>query len=133
MEYRALFAQIHQRPGLYGLDGSYAQYCVFIYGVDTGNDGRLLTGFREWLIVRLGTGNNLVWRSLVLHLAFPGADAAGRDVTTDTDRNAVAVDTLFALLDEFLDRSRAHDGPMDIYDEYLTWLKGQSWYRKRVT
>jgi hypothetical protein len=128
MEYRTLFAEIHRRPGLYGLDGSYAQFCVFIDGVDTGNDRQLLTGFREWLVTRLGTGNNLVWRGLVLHLAFPGAGAAGRDVSTDPDRNRVAVDALFALLDEFLERRRAHGALAEIYDAYLTWLKAQSWY-----
>lgn len=130
MEYRALFAEIHQRPGLYGLDGSYAQFCVFIDGVNAGNDWRLLDGFREWLITRLGAGNNLVWRSLVLHLAFPGADAAGRDVSGDAERDRAATGTLFVLLDEFLDRSQRSNGLAEIYDEYLTWLKAQSWHKK---
>lgn len=132
MDYRTLFAEIHQRPGLYGLDGSYAQFCVFIDGVDAGNDRALLTGFREWLIPRLGAGNNLVWRALVLHLAFPGADATGRDVAGDTERNRVAVDLLFDLLDEFFERRRAHDGLVKIYDEYLTWLRGQPWHKERT-
>lgn len=128
MEYRRLFADIHRRPGLFGLDGSYGQFCAFIEGVNAGNDWQLLTGFREWLVTRLGDGNNLAWRGLVLHLAFPGADPAGRDVGSP-ERNREAVAMLFALLDEFLALREKPDALVQIYDEYLTWLKAQSWYR----
>ena len=129
MEYQGLFAEIHRRPGLYGLDGSYAQFCVFIDGVDHGNDGALLTGFREWLVPRAGLGNNLVWRSLVLHLAFPGADRPMAAPTDSPQANEAAVELLFALLAEFLNLKAERSGLVRVYDEYLTWLRNQSWYQ----
>ena len=104
---RTFLANIHQRPGLYGLDGSFAQYCVFVDGVDHGTDRLLLDGFREWLVARAGKGGNLVWRALVLHLAFPGGDRPDRDPAESPEANRIAVDTLFGLLDEFLTRRLA--------------------------
>ena len=123
MDYRTLFANVRRRPGLYGLDGSFGQYCAFLTGLDTGNAGQLLVGLREWLVVRVGTGNNLVWPALVKHAAFPGQHPfQGLD-------EQHLVDTLFDLLDEFWEIRSRHDGTTRVFDEYLTWLKAQSWYR----
>ncbi len=108
---------------MYGLDGSYAQFCVFVDGVDYGNDGALLAGFREWLVTRAGKGDNLVWRSLVLHLAFPGDNRPCADPRDSPETNRVAVDLLFALLDEYLVLRAEHDGLVKIFDGYLGWLK----------
>ncbi|MCB5912351.1 hypothetical protein [Streptomyces pinistramenti] len=44
---------------------------ALVLGVDTGSSGGMLVGLREWLIVRLGHGDNLVWVALVRHLV-PG-------------------------------------------------------------
>ncbi|WP_328457685.1 MULTISPECIES: hypothetical protein [unclassified Amycolatopsis] len=129
MDYRKLFAEIHRRPGLYGLDGGYHDYCTFLLGADAGNDGQLLTGFTESLVPRVGTGDSLTWTSLVLHLAFPGRTAGWREEAAGEGRQH-AVDLLFALLDEFLERRAAPGGTAAIFDDYLTWLKAQSWYRR---
>ncbi|WP_157978990.1 MULTISPECIES: hypothetical protein [Nocardia] len=127
MDYRQLFVEISKRPGIYGLDGSFGQFVAFLNGVDAGNDWRLLTGFREWLVVRLGDGNNLVWSGLVLHLAFPSQQSGWRELVADPQDNRIAVDMLFGLLDEFLTRRTEHGELVRIFDEYLTWLKAQSW------
>jgi hypothetical protein len=129
MDYRTQFQAIHKRPQLYGLNGSYGQYCAYLEGLDAGNDGRLLTGFREWLVTRRGDGNNLTWRGLVIHLARPDGPAAGRAAVESADRDPAVIDALFALLDEFF---ALRVGPQDlvrVYDDYLTWLKAQSWYK----
>ncbi|GAB3360655.1 hypothetical protein [Amycolatopsis echigonensis] len=128
MDYRKLFAEIHRRPELYGLDGSYHDYCTFLLGVDAGNDRQLLTGFRESLVPQVGTGDNLVWPSLVLHLAFPGRTAGWHDEVAGAGRQ-VANDLLFSLLDEFFRKREERSGTAAIFDEYLTWLKAQSWHR----
>ncbi|MEA5363527.1 hypothetical protein VA596_28625 [Amycolatopsis sp., V23-08] len=127
MDLRELFDGIRRRPQLYGLDGSYHDYCVFLLGVDAGNDGGLLTGFTESLVPRVGTGANLTWTSLVLHLAFPGRTTGWRDEAAGDGRQ-VAVDQLFALLDEFLERRAAPGGTAAIFDEYLTWRRAQPWH-----
>jgi hypothetical protein len=129
VDYRTLFSEISRRSGLYGLDGSFEQFAAFISGVDAGNDWQLLTGFREWLIIRLGDGNNLTWPGLVLRLAFPGGWPGLRDRLKDPDQNRIASETLFRLLDEFLARRATPGEPAGIFDEYLTWRNAQSWYK----
>jgi hypothetical protein len=130
VEYRKLFADIQSRPGMWGLDGSFGQFCAFVTGADAGNDWQLLTGFREWLVVRADAGNNLTWPALILRLAFPGVEIGQRERLTDPDGNTQAVDTLFALLAEFLDLRTPQGGTVAMFDEYLAWLKSQSWYRR---
>jgi hypothetical protein len=109
MEYRKLFAEPHRHPKLYGLDGSYRDYCTFLAGVDAGNNGQVLTGFRESLVPRVGNGDNLTWTSLVLHLAFPDHTAGWHEEAAGEGRQ-IAVDLLFSLLDEFWERRAAPDG-----------------------
>jgi hypothetical protein len=126
VDYRTQFARVHGRPGLFGLDGSYGQFCAYVDGVDTGNAGRLLTGFREWLVTRFGDGDNLVWQGLVLRLAFPDSTSIRPEVLSDTEHNRTAVDSLFALLDEFLALTERRAALVQVYDEYLTWRKARS-------
>src|SRR5689334_22386721 len=87
VDYRTLFAEISRRAGPCGLDGSFEQFTTFVSGVDAGNDWQLLTGFREWLIVRLGYGNNLTWPGHVLWLAFPEDQPDLRSRLKDPDQN----------------------------------------------
>ena len=129
MDYRRLFSEVRDRPGLYGLDGSFRGFCAFVHGADAGNDWQLLAGFRESLVVRVGAGNNLTWPALVLRLAWPDVDTGWLELVTQPDRNRTAVDALFSLLEEYLDRRAVADGLVTIFDEYLTWLKAQDWYR----
>ncbi|MFB9238253.1 hypothetical protein ACFFWC_22300 [Plantactinospora siamensis] len=114
MDHREHFAAIRQRPGLYGLDGSFGQFSAYLAGFDAGTDGRALDGFREWLVGRLGTGDNLAWTGLVLHLAFPGGWPRLRERLTDPAQNAVAVSTLFELLADFLAEREQPDRPAAI-------------------
>lgn len=97
MDYRALFRNAAQRPGMYGLDGTDATAGAFVSGVDTASGGLALAGFTEWLQVRVGR---------VSSLAYPGLVAeTGND--------------LFTCLDEFLaERDRA-DGMARIYHAYF--------------
>jgi hypothetical protein len=83
VDYRQLFTDVRQRPGMFGLDGTFHDFTVFVRGCEAGNDWQLLAGFRESLIARLAAGNNLGWEGLVLHLAFP-------DRPVSPDRHAVS-------------------------------------------
>lgn len=113
---------------MFGLDGSFHDFTVFLRGCEAGNDWQLLAGFREALVARCGLGNNLVWEALVLHEAFPDGVPTREQLAADPALNTVAVDTLFRLLDEFLQRRAKHGGLTEIFDEYLTWLKTQDWH-----
>ncbi len=118
MNNRELLTLVRLRPGMYGLDGSFTHFCIFVEGWDTGTSWSLLAGFREWLIVRVNGGDNLVWAALVLRIAFP----SGKHVDSlDTNDNAVAVDTLFRLLDEFLELREQSNGLAEIFTTYVTW------------
>lgn len=128
MDYPKLFADIHLRPGLSGLDGSYHDYCTFVRGVDIGNDRNLLAGFREMLVPRVGGGDNLTWDGLVLHLAFPDRTGGWREEAAGPGREA-ANDQLFALLAEFFEKRASCCGLAEIYSGYLAWRKAQSWHR----
>jgi hypothetical protein len=85
---------------MYGV-ANYDAAAAFVSGWDFASDLGLLTGFREWLIVRLGTGNNLHWSALVLHVAFPKDADAQAAATRSAKAQRHAVDTLFKLIDEF--------------------------------
>jgi hypothetical protein len=129
MNYRELFADVHRRPGMFCLDGTFHDFTVFMRGCEAGNDWQLLTGFREWLITRADGGNNLVWEALVLRLAFPDRsdEPTREELAADSTLNKAAVDRLFELVDEFLQRRVEHGGVAKIFDEYWHWRRAQPW------
>ncbi|MEU4620377.1 hypothetical protein AB0G04_10430 [Actinoplanes sp. NPDC023801] len=121
MNYQELFAQVHRRPGMFCLDGEFHTLTAFVRGCEAGNDWQLLAGFREWLVTRLGGGDNLVWEGLVLRLAFPDRESGpGREeLRADPRMNEKAVELLFQLLDEFLQKRNEHDGLAKIFGAYF--------------
>jgi hypothetical protein len=121
--YRDLLASVRQRPSMHGLDGSCAAVTAYVLGCDAGSSGGILTGFREWLIVRLGSGSNLAWPALIRHLT-----PQDRTHPLTPDADAAAVTTLFQLLDEFMEQREQPDSLFKIYTAYQAWLNTQSWY-----
>lgn len=116
MNYQELFALVHQRPGMYGLDGSFKHFCVFVMGCDAGTSWSLLTGFREWLIIQLGEEGNLGWEPLVELIALPSREEFGVPLSAHED--TVAVEALFRLLDEFLELRKHSQGLTKVFREY---------------
>lgn len=106
---------------MYGLDGSYEGVVAFILGFDAATSGAALLGFREWLIVRAGDGNNLAWTALVSRIV--------EAETSEGSATGVQSDHLLQVLDEFLEERESRDGIVRIYDRYLIWLRGQDWFR----
>ena len=106
---------------MYGLPDNFRGLCAFIHGVDAGNEWQFLVGFHEFLVVRAGKGANLTWTGLVLHIAFPGNDHLAADLLDDPDRDRHAVDTLFDLLDQFLERRVRHGELVLMFAEYSAW------------
>jgi hypothetical protein len=121
MDYRKLTADVHQRPSAYGLDGSYGQAVAFITGCDAGNDWGLLTGFPQWLAMKLGQGANLAWPVLVLRLAFPSETGQPTARSLSPQHNDHAVATLFGLLDEFLEARQGPRGAISVLAPYFEW------------
>jgi hypothetical protein len=128
MEYVSLFQRVKEQTGMYLRGESYNEAVAFVLGCDAGNDWCLLHGFREWLVVRCHGPNNLVWSSLVLHVAFP--DEQDPDIRSE-ERNRKAVAVLVDLLVEFMNVRQEPDGLRAIFDRYSVWLQTQPWYQGR--
>lgn len=119
MGYQELLTLVHERPGMYGLDGSFKHFCIFVMGCDAGTSWSMLAGFREWLIIQLNGGDNLAWTALVELIALPSRERIGEPL--DAEENTVAVETLFRLLGEFLELRKGYQGLPNIFREYVTW------------
>jgi hypothetical protein len=115
--YRGLVTAVRREPARHGLDGTFATTTAFILGVDAGTSGNMLTGFREWLIVRLDRDHNLTWPALVRHLAPSGWI---HPLTPRADTEAVI--TLHRLLAEFFDAREQPDSLAMIFRDYQSWL-----------
>ncbi|MFJ7258175.1 hypothetical protein ACIQWV_37985 [Streptomyces sp. NPDC098085] len=89
-----------RRPGMFVARVSFETVTGFLTGYDVAAEGALLDGFQEWLATKLGSGGNLVWWALVVHLAFPDGRPA-EPWSHEDDQQAVR--QLFRLLDEFFE------------------------------
>jgi hypothetical protein len=98
---RELIEGIRDRPGMFALDGSFYPTAMFLTGLDCGTSGRLLDGFREWLLRRQSKESSFIWPLLVLEDAFPASDVHHWSSLTN-EQQQPAVDHLFALLVAFL-------------------------------
>ncbi|MEU9186122.1 hypothetical protein AB0D14_16545 [Streptomyces sp. NPDC048484] len=100
-QYIEFVEQIRDRPGLYGLNGTYHPTVMLLLGFDLARDGDLLRGFREWLVVCKGECSSLMWYAFVFQEALPGVSLRnwGR---LEPEQDLHAVDVLFSLVLEFL-------------------------------
>ncbi|MEV4758783.1 hypothetical protein AB0J86_27310 [Micromonospora sp. NPDC049559] len=127
MQLQRTLELLRTRPGMLGVDGSFGQTVAFLAGMDAGQNGGLLRGFREWLVVRLGDGANLTWRGLILRLTFPDGCLGGvANLSVEDEQRAISV--LFDQLTAFLAVRDSADGLLNVYDSYLKWLRSQDWY-----
>lgn len=123
--HRELFQLVRKRTGMYFQHETFAVVVGFVTGYDEAYEGGLLSGFREWLIVRSRSGSNLTWPSLVLHAAFPGAASPQDELSTDSHKERQAIETLFDLLDEFDAIRSSRNGLQEIFLAHDQWTKDQ--------
>jgi hypothetical protein len=127
-KFRILFQSVHARTSMYIRDATYGAVVAFVVGYDVASEGGVLIGFREWLIPRVGAGNNLTWQMLVLQLAFPNAVDPSAAASANTEAEKHAINVLFELIAEFDDSRQAPDGLRTVYLDYERWLRTQDWY-----
>jgi len=127
-DYLDLFDRVRLRPSMYFVRPSFEAASAFVLGFDMANEGGVLAGFTEWLIVRNNGPNNIAWSALVLAAAFPDKSDRSRHVQESAQATEHAINTLFELIREFTDVKRRHDGLRRIFLEYEAWLRRQSWY-----
>jgi hypothetical protein len=115
-----------ERSGMFFQPAEFDVAAAFLEGFDTAvNDGALI-GFREWLIIKLGYGNNLGWPRLVLYLAFPDTKEPQRQLSTAEQKTAMIA--MRDLLKEFAQDREAPNGLLRIYLRYYKWLRNQDWF-----
>jgi hypothetical protein len=114
MNYEEIFRNVAERPGMFFTDETLSSYQAFIVGFDIAQGGAPLLGFREYTIVKSGTGNNL---------GFGGAHAL---ICGETEREKI--NSFAELLQEFFNE-RKKIGLRPIMISYQRWLEKQSWYR----
>jgi hypothetical protein len=119
--------EIRSRPAMYFAPVDFDVAAAFVGGFDLASNGGALAGFEQWLIVRVGKGNNLAWSSLVLHLIFPESRSP-RQQLAEIDDHTDTVDKLFRILDEFWTDREAPEGLRRILLRYESWLRQQEWY-----
>lgn len=113
---------------MYLMEPKYRAAAAFVLGYDLALAGGVLVGFREWLVPRVGSGNNLSWPALVLRATFPEVPDPIAHVSSSAETERYAIDCLFQLIAEFDDVRQAPEGLRRVYWEYERWLKTQTWY-----
>lgn len=115
-----LVQHVCKRPGMYVPPGSLENVFAYLTGLDTATG--CLTGFREWLLPRFETGNNLGWPGVVQML-----------LDSESVDGEAAAARLGELLDEFYTFTREDRGSrrclIRVYLRYHAWLLNRSWYR----
>lgn len=119
-KHQELFQNVRERTGMYFVEQTYASVSAFVLGFDAACEGGVLTGFREWLVMRVGTGSNLSWPALVLHAAFPD-ERNPQGAVKGAPAQRKAIDTLFDLIAEFDETRTKHDGLQEIFVAYQVW------------
>lgn len=117
-------------PGLHAGRVSFRTVTNFLEGYDMACRGGLLSGLREWLVVRADGGNDIAWPSIVTGLGFPGRPPPPEDEWTLEDHQRL-VGLTFELLGQYVHDRLAPDGPKDIFPRYEAWLSNQDCRRAR--
>lgn len=115
-----LLEDFRKRPGMYIPLTSFDHVVAFIQGCDSACYGGILAGFREWLVVKLGWGNNFSWSALARNIVRNELP----DECEDQD-----VERLFALLEEFWDAREVYGGLQKMFVTHDEWVKQQDWHQ----
>lgn len=99
--------------------------CVsFLLGFNSAQEGGLLFGFREWLIVKLGEELNAAWPAFIIKLAL----RSGRTSFDPDEQSEENVAYLLDTLDTFLAERSTYTGARAIFLRYDDWLRTQEHY-----
>lgn len=105
-------------------DLGFDRLVAFLVGLDIGDSYRLLDGFREYLLLRLGEESSVWWPGLAIKASAP--HALLRPSSPDDDR--AAVDGILRLLDEFLAEFPEERSRSRLHHEYILWKQKLSFF-----
>ncbi len=106
---------------------TYDTVTSFLLGFNWAHEGCLLRGFNEWLVLRVGTGTNLVWSELPLYLAFPSVLNPRQELTSEAN-NQKAIQVLFECLESFFKETSDSLELRKLFVRYHRWIEKQPWY-----
>lgn len=119
-------ADVCRRPGMFLGCESFAAVCAYFHGFDFARSNGPLIGFHPWMVLRLGSGNNVRWEVLVLVEAI--GSMPGRDISDlSPDENRQCIQKLGELLAEFFE-DRRRRSVTGILHDYAKWLLRKKWY-----
>ena len=118
----SMISHLCSRPGMYVGRADFSAVVAYIDGFNVARGGAPLLGFREWLVVKANTGNNLHWAGLVkLLVRLPEKES---EDTQDEFWIAAAGN----LIADYLAYRNAN-GITKVYYKYARWLLRKKWYR----
>lgn len=104
---------------MYVAPGTFENVGAYLTGLDEATG--CLTGFREWLLPRLESGDNLTWLGVVLCVFEKEA--------CEIDRRIERLGELIEEFFEFVENRSTHEGLMRVYVRYHAWLLTQDYYQ----
>ncbi len=108
---------------------NYDRVTAYLSGYDYALDGGFLAGFKEWLAVKYGYGQNLAWNGLFASATLGEADTHERPRPTGHDE--VLLEQLRSTLVEFL-RHRQIIGLRNVLFDHGQWMRKQDWFDENV-
>ncbi|MFI5712277.1 hypothetical protein [Kribbella sp. NPDC051620] len=97
---RDFLPTLRRQLGMYVPRASFITTCAFLAGYRWGSDDEMLANFHPWLVARGRGRSELGWPWLVLCEIYP-QDQLPEPLLFNDEQDAVAVDLLFNLLDDY--------------------------------
>jgi len=107
-----------------GSEPTYREVCAFLMGCDAATEFTLLSGFREWLVVRIDGPNNFHWIGLPL-FAHLSEERRGQPHTAEEER--LLIDAIWEAVLGFLDERNDFGGDVRIFERYIRWRDSKPW------
>jgi hypothetical protein len=123
--------RLFHAPGMYVHEHTFDAVAAFLNGFDTACGGRVLAGFREWLILKLDYGNNLAWTELFLRFAFPESAGPRTQELPTADQKQLVGLLGETFLTYWIEREGS-DGLQTLMQRHTEWLRGQDWYQEAM-
>ncbi|HQR41230.1 MAG TPA: hypothetical protein PLX97_01070 [Gemmatales bacterium] len=115
----SMISHLCSHPEMYVGRADFSAVVAYIDGFNVARGNAPLLGFREWLVVKANTGNDLHWAGLV-KLVVPLPD-------NESDEG-FWIEPTGKLIAEYLAYRNAN-GITKVYYKYARWLLRKKWYR----
>lgn len=95
---------------------------AYIDGFNRRRGGSPLLGFREWIVLRVGGWDSLLWYGLACMVI-----AGDRTAASKLGDEPALMEALVKLVQEFIEYRKAN-GLNKVFWDFAEWLRRQEWY-----